>query len=266
MDSLRFEHGAAGYPVSVEWLPLTEGKSAERPGMRTGHNYVAVAEKDPRVQRFAQTGGIRDDRVENRLKIARRLADDAQHLRCRRLLLERLGELARARLHLVEQPHVLDRDHRLVGERLQQLHLFVRKWPHRAARQREYPDRCLFTQQGRADHGAIAAEFLCQAQLVFRIGLRIKNLNSRTLKQSSTGHAAAPRLEWYALQLILQLGGPAEVGLRLKEPLIVRTRNVSDVGLAKSNRRFDQRIEHHLKIECRAADDLEHVGGRSLLL
>jgi hypothetical protein len=28
---------------------------------------------------------------------------------------ESLGELAGARLHLLEQPHVLDRDHRLVG-------------------------------------------------------------------------------------------------------------------------------------------------------
>src|SRR6516165_12312257 len=37
--------------------------------------------------------------------------------RCRRLLLQRLRELARARLHLIEQAHVLDRDHRLVGER-----------------------------------------------------------------------------------------------------------------------------------------------------
>ena len=41
-----------------------------------------------------------------------------QHLGGRGLLLERLGQLARARLHLVEQPHVLDRDHRLVGEGL----------------------------------------------------------------------------------------------------------------------------------------------------
>src|SRR5262249_5600699 len=148
-----------------------------------------------------------------------------------------------------------------VGEGREQLHLLVRKWPHRAARQAEYPDRCLFTQQRRADHCAIAAESLCQAQLVFRISLRIKNLNSRTLKQSSTGHAAAPRLEWYALHLILQLGGPAEVGLGLKEPLIVRTRNVSYVGFAKSDRRVDQRVEHGRQIEGRPADRLEHVGG-----
>ncbi len=38
------------------------------------------------------------------------------------------------------------------------------------------------------------------------------------------------------------------------------------VRLAQPRRRFDQRIEHHLQIEGRAADDLEHVGGRGLLL
>ena len=46
-----------------------------------------------------------------------------EDLRRRRLLLQRLGQLACARLHLVEQPHVLDRDHRLVGEGLDQLDL-----------------------------------------------------------------------------------------------------------------------------------------------
>jgi hypothetical protein len=32
------------------------------------------------------------------------------------LLLQRFGEIARARLHLVEQTHVLDRDYCLAGE------------------------------------------------------------------------------------------------------------------------------------------------------
>src|SRR5262249_1131852 len=38
------------------------------------------------------------------------------------------------------------------------------------------------------------------------------------------------------------------------------------VGLAQPRRRLDERIEHCLQIERRAADDLEHVGGCSLLL
>ena len=43
----------------------------------------------------------------------------------RRLLLQRLGQFARAGLHLVEQPHVLDRDHRLVCEGRDKLDLLV---------------------------------------------------------------------------------------------------------------------------------------------
>ena len=39
-------------------------------------------------------------------------------------------KLARARLHLVEQPHVLDRDHRLVGEGRDQFDLLVGERPH----------------------------------------------------------------------------------------------------------------------------------------
>ena len=40
----------------------------------------------------------------------------------------------------------------------------------------------------------------------------------------------------------------------------------SVIRLAQTGRRFDQSVEHRLQIEGRAADDLEHVGSRSLLL
>ncbi len=68
-----------------------------------------------------------DQRVEHRLQIERRAADDLQHVGGRGLLLQRLGQIARARLHLVEQPRVLDRDHRLVGEGLHELDLAIGK-------------------------------------------------------------------------------------------------------------------------------------------
>src|SRR5262245_13944937 len=38
------------------------------------------------------------------------------------------------------------------------------------------------------------------------------------------------------------------------------------VGLAQPRRRLDQRVEHSLQVEGRAADDLEHIGGSGLLL
>ena len=56
-----------------------------------------------------------------------RTADDLEHVGGRGLLLQRLRE-SRSRLHLLEQPHVLDRDHGLVGEGLQQLDVMSAKW------------------------------------------------------------------------------------------------------------------------------------------
>jgi hypothetical protein len=43
-------------------------------------------------------------------------------------------KFARARLHLVEQPHILDRDHCLVGEGLKQRDLLVSERPHPPSR------------------------------------------------------------------------------------------------------------------------------------
>ena len=74
-------------------------------------------------------GRLGDDRVQHGLQVERgvdRLGDVAE----RAQLLDRLRELARARLHLVEQPHVLDRDHRLIGKRSDQLDLLVGERPH----------------------------------------------------------------------------------------------------------------------------------------
>src|SRR6516225_10620613 len=51
--------------------------------------------------------------------------------------------------------------------------------------------------------------------------------------------------------------------------MVVRPFLASDrrhVRLAKASGRFDERIQYRLKIEGRAADYLEHVGGRGLLL
>ena len=66
-----------------------------------------------------------DQRVQNRLQIERGAADDLEHVSGRGLLFQRLAQLARPRLLGLEQPHVLDRDHRLVGKGGDQLNLLV---------------------------------------------------------------------------------------------------------------------------------------------
>ena len=87
---------------------------------RADADQLAVERRDDGGRCRAELQRGRRDRVEHGLHIGRRLADHAQDLARRRLLLERLGEIAIARFELVEQTHVLDRDHRLVGEGLDQ--------------------------------------------------------------------------------------------------------------------------------------------------
>src|SRR6202023_1179139 len=66
--------------------------------------------------RLAQAGAPLDQRVEDWLELESRAADDLEPVGGHGLLLEGFTQIARARLNLVEQANVLDRDHRLVGE------------------------------------------------------------------------------------------------------------------------------------------------------
>ena len=84
---------------------------------------------------LAQAARVSAIVVEHALQVGRRRGDDAQHLGGGGLLLQRLGDLAVALLklgvallQLLEQPGVLDGDHRLVRERLQQRDLPIGEW------------------------------------------------------------------------------------------------------------------------------------------
>jgi hypothetical protein len=59
------------------------------------------------------------DRVHNRLEIGGGTRDDPQDVSRRCLLLQRFGEITVALLQFLEQPHVFDCDHRLIGEGLE---------------------------------------------------------------------------------------------------------------------------------------------------
>src|SRR5262249_4734883 len=70
---------------------------------RDGPKGIAFAQ--PKIAKFGTANSYRvfQHRLEHRLQFAWRRANDFKHLRGRRLLLQRLGKLARTRLHLVEQ-------------------------------------------------------------------------------------------------------------------------------------------------------------------
>src|SRR5262245_17810744 len=70
---------------------------------------IAVALEQPRVIRLAKARRRLDERVEDRLQIERRAADDLEHIGGGGLLLQRFAQL-------LEQACVLDGDDGLVGE------------------------------------------------------------------------------------------------------------------------------------------------------
>src|SRR5262249_58996930 len=80
---------------------------------------LAIEPYDCRKAAAAQflAGGC--NRVEHRLHIGWRLADHAQDLARRGLLLECLGDIPIALLELCEQSHILDCDECLIGKGLQ---------------------------------------------------------------------------------------------------------------------------------------------------
>ena len=70
----------------------------------------------------------------------------------------RLGQLSRALLLRLEQPEVLDGDHRLVSEGLDQLDLLLSERPYRSAVQDEHANWNPLAQKRHAEDCAIVAE------------------------------------------------------------------------------------------------------------
>ena len=111
------------------WLIDTDLDASDRYGTKMSprnHN-VPLAESQHHVINPTNPGGALDDGVEDRLHVSGRAADDAEHLGGRRLMLQRLAQFCVALVEFFEQAHVLDGDHGLIGEGLEQFDLLSEK-------------------------------------------------------------------------------------------------------------------------------------------
>ena len=76
-----------------------------------------------------ELGRLGDDGGQDGLEVNARINRLGDFAKCPQFL-DRLRKVVGAGLHLLEQPHVLDRDHRLVGKGGDQLNLFFCIWSH----------------------------------------------------------------------------------------------------------------------------------------
>ena len=105
-----------------------------------------VVLEDRAAVRARELDGAADDRGEDGVEIERG-ADGAPDVAERGELIDGARELVRARLQLGQQARVLDRDHRLIGEGLEERDLVVGEPAGLAAGQPDRPDRLVVTEQ-----------------------------------------------------------------------------------------------------------------------
>ncbi len=193
--------------------------------------------------------------------VGHRAADDLQHFGGGGLLLQRL-------LRLVEQPRVLDRDHRLVGEGAQQRDLVLGERPRRLAHHHDRADAAVFPQH-RREHAREIAD---------RVPWRDATSAGSRHRAAASGmwiDAAARARPGRCRSRSSGLGRVAVIGLnrprRAARPRAPARRRAPErwrAGRSRTAARSSARILSNTgaRVGHRTADDLQHLGRGRLLL
>src|SRR5262245_32076810 len=206
-----------------------------------------------------------NERLQHRLEIESRAADDFEHIGGGGLPLQRVAEFAGTLLHLVEQPHVLNRDHRLVGEGLQELDLSVGEQPGLSAGDRNAPNGTAVSQYRDAYGTAIAADRCHRAKGVVGVRVNIRDLRDTSLKYRASRHAAPTWRRGKCTSVDLEhIGGEAVVRHKVEE-MTVKPVDKTVLGVAEPRRALGDHVEYRLDVSQRAADNVEHVAGCCLV-
>ena len=194
-----------------------------------------------------------------------RARNDPQDLAGGGLLLEGLGEGPVADLQLLEQPDVLDRDHRLVGEGLEEHDLAVGEALIGGAAKLDGAERHALAQQGHAEDGAEAHALRVRAALgeLGRLILHVRHVDGRGVQHRATPGVAAGQGQGEFAHRTDR--NRAVVGDE-HEAVTIAAAHRGIERLAQAGRALDDRVEHRLDVGRRARDDPEDLAGRGLLL
>ena len=225
---------------------------------------IAVDHRNNADISVAQLLGSLADDVEHRLGVGRRATDDVEHVAGRRLLLQGLPQL-------VEQPDVLDGDHGLGSEARDQLDLLVAERAHLLAVHADRADQLAFLEHRHDQEGPATGELdLGDEQgIAFDVCLLLCDVGNvdQLLGRGDTAEAGswAGADDRFALPPLGPCGRRA--GRRDEtESVAFAQPQVAEPGTADAHRILQHGLEHGLKLAGRRADDLQHLGGRRLLL
>ena len=114
----------------MEWAALRLDRFDRPSVLRDEMDELSIEPEDRAEASAAKPRRTLGDRFKHRLHVGGRTRDHAEDVAHRRLTLKRFHKVAISHLRLVEKPHVLDRDHRLIGKGFEQLDLPIAERPH----------------------------------------------------------------------------------------------------------------------------------------
>ena len=226
---------------------------------RVGVKLAAGLQPDAAAFGPAQQAGALGDDVEHRLHVRGRAAHHVEHLGGRRLPLERL-------LGLVEQAHVLDRDHRLVGEGLEDRFMARRYRPGVAESHIDRTDGLPVAQHRCGEETSPAARMRGHARRKRDPRSTSSTLQTARCQDDPSRHElrrGPDRIP--APQDLARCRGRAVAGNPVHE-LAIEPEHLRRQAFAERPRVAGDGLEDRLHVVWRFADDAQNLGRRGLLL
>src|SRR5215475_10631110 len=129
------ERAVLAYPVKL-WSIDTEPRGTGiryRPKMSPQDHSIPLVKSQYHIINPTNPGGAFYDRIEHRLHVCGRAADDAEHFRRCRLMLQGLAQFRVPLLQFLEQTYVFNGDDGLMRKSLEERDLFVVEGAHLGA-------------------------------------------------------------------------------------------------------------------------------------
>src|SRR5262249_22687139 len=155
------------HPVKRRFI-RTDLNAADRYGTEMGpqNRSVPLVESQNHVINPTNPYGALDYGIEDRLHVRGRPADDAEDLGRCRLMLQCLAQFCVARIEFFEQPHVFNRNHRLIRERPEKGNLLVGEGTDLESADHDSANGDSLSQQRRSKYGAMSKAFLVSQRLL----------------------------------------------------------------------------------------------------